>query len=255
MDSHGNSSRNRSIPVVPPLEYPRQIPGFHDLLWIIAGGSLLLFLIRDSWLLLPVLGLFLYCCIRWTNEAERSRYLRSYEFPVSVRDRVRKRYPHLSEEHLSQIMLGLRQYFILCNAARGTRVSMPSQAVDAAWHEFILFTREYTDFCKKGLNRFLHHVPASGTPNATPTTGAISKGADAGMKNAWRLACQWEGIDRKKPERLPFLFEIDARLLIPDGFRHALDNDYAADEAQASGGKEGDSGEGSGCGCGGCDGG
>jgi len=60
---------------------------------------------------------------------------------------------------------------------------------------------------------------------------------------------------RRKPERLPFLFEIDARLLIPDGFRHSLDNDYAADGDQASEGGEGASGEGSGCGCGGCDGG
>jgi len=77
------------------------------------------------------------------------------------------------------------------------------------------------------------------------------------IRDSWLLLVAlglFERIDPRKPERLPFLFEIDARLLIPDGFRHSLDNDYAADGDQASEGGEGASGEDSGCGCGGCDG-
>ena len=73
------------------------------------------------------------------------------------------------------------------------------------------------------------------------------------MKTVWRLACKWERIGPRKPEQLPFLFEIDARLFIPDGFPHSLDNDYAADGNQANEGGEGASGEGNSCGCGGCD--
>jgi hypothetical protein len=248
MDTQGNSWSNRDILAAPPLDSPEQEL---NLFWLIVGGGFLLSLIRDSWLLLVALGFFVYWCIQRSKDAERTKYLRAYEFPAPVPERVRKRYPHLSEEQLSLVMLGLRQYFILCNAARGGRVSMPSHAVDAAWHEFILFTREYAEFCNKGLNRFLHHVPASVAPAATASTS----GADAGMKTAWRLACKWERIDPRKPERLPFLFEIDARFLIPDGFRHPLDNDYAVDGNQPSEGGEGASGEGSGCGCGGCDGG
>lgn len=243
MDTQGNSCSNRDVLAAPPLDSPKQEP---NLFWLIVGGGFILSLIWDSWLLLVASGFFVYWCICRSKEAERTKYLRTYEFPTPVAERVRKRYPHLSEEQLSLVMRGLRQYFILCNAARGGRVSMPSQAVDAVWHEFILFTREYAEFCNKGLNRFLHHVPASGVSAATVS----SNGADAGMKTAWRLACKWERIDPRKPERLPFLFEIDARLLIPDGFRHSLDNDYAADGDQANEG-----GEGSGCGCGGCDGG
>lgn len=35
------------------------------------------------------------------------------------------------------------------------------------------------------------------------------------------------------------MFEMGARLLIPDGFRHSLYDDYAADDDQASEGEEG----------------
>lgn len=35
----------------------------------------------------------------------------------------------------------------------------PSVAIDEVWHEFILFTREYRDFCEQYLGRFVHHCP------------------------------------------------------------------------------------------------
>lgn len=35
----------------------------------------------------------------------------------------------------------------------------PSEWVDIGWHVFILFTREYAEFCEQIAGRFLHHVP------------------------------------------------------------------------------------------------
>ena len=35
----------------------------------------------------------------------------------------------------------------------------PSKSVDLAWHEFILFTRLYQEFCKLKFGRFIHHTP------------------------------------------------------------------------------------------------
>lgn len=35
----------------------------------------------------------------------------------------------------------------------------PSQIVDLAWHEFILFTKAYSDFCVLHFGRFIHHYP------------------------------------------------------------------------------------------------
>ena len=36
----------------------------------------------------------------------------------------------------------------------------PSLLVDLAWHEFILFTRYYHEFCLTHYGRFIHHTPS-----------------------------------------------------------------------------------------------
>jgi len=35
----------------------------------------------------------------------------------------------------------------------------PSKKVDVGWHQFILNTRDYAEFCERVAGRFLHHVP------------------------------------------------------------------------------------------------
>ncbi|MGB0525636.1 MAG: glycine-rich domain-containing protein [Flammeovirgaceae bacterium] len=35
----------------------------------------------------------------------------------------------------------------------------PSMVVDLAWHEFILCTRLYAQFCQENFGRFIHHTP------------------------------------------------------------------------------------------------
>lgn len=41
----------------------------------------------------------------------------------------------------------------------------PSLVVDLAWHEFILFTRYYHEFCMENYNRFIHHTPSENEDN------------------------------------------------------------------------------------------
>ena len=44
-------------------------------------------------------------------------------------------------------------------------LGMASARVDEVWHQFILFTRQYADFCQDTLGNFLHHNPkTSHTP-------------------------------------------------------------------------------------------
>lgn len=146
-------------------------------------------------------------------------FLDSYPFPPAIMNKVAKRYPHLSVNELELVSQGLRQYFQVCNAAGLKTVSMPSRVVDLAWHEFILMTQSYAQFCDNGLGRFLHHAPAAdiGSPEAIKQ----------GLRVAWFHACQWEGIDQASPSSPPLLFAINNELNIPDGFKHSLNNDYA----------------------------
>lgn len=167
-------------------------------------------------LVLAAIALFaLYKAYRKARQARRGRLIDSYPFPQSIAAKVSKTYPHLSDAEVMRVMQGLREYFHLCNAAGRRMVSMPSQAVDVAWHEFILFTKKYEYFCKKALGRFLHHTPAEAM--SSPTI------AQKGIKRTWRLACLREGLQPRAADRLPLLFAMDAQLNIPGGFRYAMD--------------------------------
>ena len=35
----------------------------------------------------------------------------------------------------------------------------PSKLVDSAWHEFILHTKQYYEYCHNRFGKFIHHVP------------------------------------------------------------------------------------------------
>jgi hypothetical protein len=151
---------------------------------------------------------------------------------------------------------------------------MPSQVVDDLWHEFILHTRHYDQFCRRAFGRFLHHTPAV----------AVGSGASAhaGLRRCWWYACKEDSINPRAPTRLPLLFALDAKLGLADGFTYALDckaspqrrgrgdggatviycgSDLAVASSDDSfgggcGGGNGDAGgDGGGCGGGGCGGG
>ncbi|MNZ62831.1 hypothetical protein D3C78_809620 [compost metagenome] len=152
----------------------------------------------------------------WRGKRKRRlAYIEGYRFHPAIKRKVQERYPHLSEAQVERVFDALRDYFHICNQAGRRMVSMPSQVVDVAWHEFILFTRAYQAFCDQALGRFLHHTPTEAMQ--TPTL------AQTGIKRAWRLACAREGISPATPVQLPLLFAIDALLNIEDGYRYSLD--------------------------------
>lgn len=149
------------------------------------------------------------------STTRRSAFIREYKFPITIRNKVAQVYPHLSHSELDQVIRGLRDYFHISTLSRRKIVAMPSQVVDVAWHEFILFTRDYARFCTKALGRFLHHTPAEAMKS--------KDSAQAGLKRTWRIACHREHINPFSPKRLPVIFALDSRLKIPDGFHYELD--------------------------------
>lgn len=148
------------------------------------------------------------------KRAKQLEFIESYKFPSKISTSIKKSYPHLSDTDVKKVTDALRDYFHMCNLGKNRMVAMPSQVVDVAWHEFILFTRNYKGFCEKALGRFLHHTPTEAMK--TPTL------AQDGIKRAWRLACAKENIDPSSPSKLPLIFAIDAMLNIEDGFKYSL---------------------------------
>lgn len=198
---------------------------------------------------LIVFVLMSYWFVQRKDKQVRAKWINAYSFPSTVSKNIQKKYPHLTDSQITLVLNGLREYFHLCNLAERQMVAMPSQVVDVAWHEFILFTHQYNDFCKKGLRRFLHHTPVEAMQSQMTAQNSI--------KTAWRLACERENINPQSAHKLPLLFALDSLLEIPDGFRYSLNcggpgnHDYCAAHIGCGGGSDNDGctgGDSSGCG-------
>ncbi|MFC9250974.1 glycine-rich domain-containing protein [Amycolatopsis thailandensis] len=55
----------------------------------------------------------------------------------------------------------------------------PSELVDIGWHTFILYTREYADFCNNVVGKFIHHVPNDDGEGEADPTQVITRTKDA----------------------------------------------------------------------------
>jgi hypothetical protein len=168
-------------------------------------------------LLIVVAVLSVIVFILWRRQAwlARDQFIRNASFPPGLLERLAKRRPELSLKDRVLVARALRQYFLVYHHAGYRFVSMPSQAADDLWHEFILYTRVYEEFCRKAFGRFFHHTPAV-------VLGPDRQG-NAGLRRAWWYACKEENINPRNPTRLPLLFAIDAKLGIADGFRYTAD--------------------------------
>jgi hypothetical protein len=170
-------------------------------------------------LVLAVAALVVAGLWRALRRAKRADYIRSYVLPQGLFAKLRQRRPALTAKDCQLVGQALRQFFLAYHQSEGQPVAMPSQVVDDLWHEFILYTRNYQDFCQRAFGQFLHHTPAvalSKQPGSVPRS-------NAGLRRCWRFCCLAENINPRSPTRLPLLFAIDAKLGIADGFRYVPD--------------------------------
>jgi hypothetical protein len=134
-----------------------------------------------------------------------------YRWPPGLGKALESKFPDLSEEDRELIGKALRQFFrAYLKGGRGP-IAMPSRGADVLWHEFILHTRAYREFCTQAFGRMLDHTPTDDTSGAS---NAVS------LRRAWVLTCRDEEIDVQNPQRLPLLFDLDRRLSIADGYRY-----------------------------------
>lgn len=152
---------------------------------------------------------------RRLRRSRREAYIRDFLLPQGLFDKLRARHPHLSLKDCQLVAQGLRQFFLAYLKSGRQYVSMPSQVVDDLWHEFILYTKNYEQFCHRAFGRFLHHTPAE----------VLAKGhrGNAGIRCTWFYACHEENINPRKPTRLPLLFALDSKLNIAGGFVYVPD--------------------------------
>ncbi len=211
------------------LRHAPPVPRLLAVIWSVA----LISLWAGVWRLRPsgVISLMLLSLAAmstgWWVRWQRERAVREAPLPQFLKRKLRETYPHLSGKECELVERGLRQFFLACLRSRRQFVAMPSKAVDAMWHEFILHTRAYRDWCDTALGWFLHHTPAE-------ALGPQAQGND-GLRRAWYWACRDEAIQPQRPTRLPLLFALDAKLAIAGGFHYAADCRDIAQKSAAGG--------------------
>lgn len=257
------------------LRHGNWLPWLFPAAWLVlvAGAVAGWWRPRADWAFPLVLAIIAAACLNAYVRWRRERVIREAPLPQFLKRKLRQAYPHLSHKDAELVERGLRQFFLACSRSRRQFVSMPSRAVDAMWHDFILHTQAYRDWCRLALGRFLHHTPAE-------AIGGDARRND-GLRRAWYWSCRDEAINPRAPTRLPLLFALDAKLAIPDGLHYVPDctdierkaagaatftycatefsegsapgdaDHFGGAEASTDGGDAGGSGGGDGGGCGG----
>jgi hypothetical protein len=97
-----------------------------------------------------------------------------------VKDRVADT-PAFAEELFTEA----KKYLVLCEASPEMTFGMCSSLVDEAWHAFILFTAEYTDYSRRYFGNYVHHSPAD-DHGAPEPIAAVGRPPNAASFNEFR---------------------------------------------------------------------
>jgi hypothetical protein len=209
---------NYTLPIS--ISFKRRIQTLWHAQWIVfpALPALMAIFVFDrnrERVVFVVLCLALFIALRAWEMSKRRQFVRESLLPRFIAGKLREKYSHLSVSDTDLVMRGLRQFFITYLRSGKQFVAMPSQVVDAAWHEFILHTRGYESWCDVAFGKLLHHSPAE----VLGKSGARNDG----LRRTWFWACKEESIDPRNPSRLPLLFALDKKLNIPGGFTYVPD--------------------------------
>ncbi|MEE3040439.1 MAG: hypothetical protein VX948_06235 [Candidatus Latescibacterota bacterium] len=153
-------------------------------------------------------------------DPKRLEKIKRYRFNSALEHKVRELYPSLSASDVEKVFDGLRQFFLIAHYAK-KEVTMPSRLIDDAWHQFILFTDEYSRFCSGAFGKLFHHRPYTNDQDLKSHKRTVRETA----LRTWVLACQIEGVNCEEPEKLPLLFRLDADLNIENGNKYTLDSE------------------------------
>lgn len=83
-----------------------------------------------------------------------------YEAPFLIEKLLREGIVDTPEEG-EALFHEVKRYLVLAHVDRSFTFDMHSLRVDGVWHQFILYTVEYSDFCRRFFGRYLHHSPSN----------------------------------------------------------------------------------------------
>lgn len=103
------------------------------------------------------------------SAAERLDAILGGDFEARVQYRVQAAKPSMTSGEWAWTWFELKRFFLMCALLRN--VPMYSTKVDEAWHEMLMFTREYESFCQQFCGAYIHHAP-HGQDDNKPEAGS-----------------------------------------------------------------------------------
>lgn len=170
----------------------------------------------DSMLLMIVCAVISVMQYRTWRRHQRAQYIQRYQIPAYVLQDVRREHS-LHADQLALIERGFKDFCLVYLDKPYQIHDMPSKAVDALWHGFILDTRSYEKFCRRAFGYLLHHRPSLDMQRLSNST------QQKALKATWLGACRLEKILPTQAARLPLLFMLDQHLAWPHGLHYQLD--------------------------------
>jgi hypothetical protein len=79
-----------------------------------------------------------------------------------------------TRERAEQAFTAFKQFMVVCAIKPGLKIT--SEPIDQMWHSFLLFTKDYKEFCDTYLGRFINHAPfEQAAPSIYLETRAFTK--------------------------------------------------------------------------------
>lgn len=146
-------------------------------------------------------------------------FIDNYEFHPAILDRFVKETNekfdiYICSKDVPDIVSAFKS-FLKCSVKYNGDypVIMVSSIVDELWHVFLLYSREYYNFCAS-LGKFIHHAPDNlkewGLPSQKKLEYNQNKNLD--LLNSYQLLCEIEDLDCLNGE-IPLIFNIDNRFV------------------------------------------
>ena len=88
-----------------------------------------------------------------------------YEAPFVIEKLVKERFVDTPQDARA-LFTEVKRYLVLCHVDRSKTWKMHSLSVDEAWHQFVLFTAEYSAFCARYFGKYRHHAPSNAPPDS-----------------------------------------------------------------------------------------
>lgn len=85
-----------------------------------------------------------------------------------------------SKEQTDEAFVEMKKFLYLCATNEGAMA--PPEDIDEIWHNFILFTGDYADYCKDRVGTFLHHQPLTQAQRAQSDGSMIRSTLEAAKR-------------------------------------------------------------------------